>query len=83
MGRYDADGPIEVWLSQKNMAVTCRVVFEDESVGHLEVDSLSLRGAEREMTGFFLAEGLKPVGRWQTEDEDDHEAWRRFVPAKG
>lgn len=80
------DGPIEVWLSQKNLQVTCRVVYEDESTTDLSVDSLSIRGAEREMTGYFISVGYKPVGRWQTEQEDDMpgegEVSRRFVPAK-
>jgi hypothetical protein len=81
--RWPPDDPIEVWLSQDNMVVTCRVVFEDESVTDLHVDSLSLRGAEREITGHLIAEGLKPAGRWQAEDNDGREVSRRFTPAKG
>jgi hypothetical protein len=55
----------EVWLSQVNMKVTCRVVREDESTAELDIDSLSLRGAEREITGALINEGYKPTGRWQ------------------
>ena len=73
----DPDGPIEVWLSQRNMAVTCRVVYENENAHELDVTALSLRGAEREMTGWFLAQDYKPVGRWQTEHEDQGESSRR------
>ena len=64
------------------MAVTCRVVYENENAHELDVTALSLRGAEREMTGWFLAQDYKPVGRWQTEHEDQGEileASRRFV----
>jgi hypothetical protein len=81
----DADGPIEVWLSQKNMQVSCTAVHEDEHTETLEVEALSIRGAQREMTGWFIAQGYKPVGRWSTEQEDGGEAIevsRRFVPAK-
>jgi hypothetical protein len=80
--------PIEVWLSQRNMTVTCRVVHEDESTEELDVDSLSMRGAQREITGWLIAQGYKPEGRWTTEllndgrDQaaigDPVETWRRF-----
>lgn len=59
--------PIEVWLSQANMEVTCRVVNEDETTSELTVDSLSLRGAQREITGYLIGEGYVPIGRWETE----------------
>ncbi len=74
------DGPIEVWLSQSNMQVTCRVVREDESTDELDVDSLSIRGAEREITGWVIRQGFTPVGRW--EEETDGEVMRRFTPDK-
>lgn len=73
--------PIEVWLSQKNMQVSCTVVYEDESTEGLDVDSLSLRGAQREMTGWLISHGYKPVGRWETEHEDGNgwgETSRKF-----
>ncbi len=84
------DGPVEVWLSQKNMQVTCTVVHEDEHTEELAVDSLSMRGAEREITGWLIGQGFTPVGRWQSEydtgpvSRGDYEAEvsRRFVPAK-
>jgi hypothetical protein len=80
------DGPIEVWLSQKNLQVTCMVVYEDESTTNLGVDALSIRGGEREMTGYLISQGYKPVGRWQTEEssgyDDRGEVSRRFVPDK-
>ena len=77
--------PIEVWLSQRNMRVFCTVVHEDESTEQLGVDALSIRGGQREMTGYFIDRGYKPVGRWQTEQDDmsgPTEVFRRFVPAK-
>jgi len=77
------NGPIEVWLRQRNMEVSCTVVAEDETTQNLDVDSLSMRGAEREMTGWLISQGYKPVGRWQTEDDGGQEVSRRFVPAKG
>ena len=58
-------GPIEVWISQSNLEVTCRVVHEDETVDELEVRSLSRRGAQRELTGYLLEQGYQPAGRWR------------------
>jgi hypothetical protein len=77
-------GPIEVWLRQKNLEITCEVVQEDESVTTLSVDSLSIRGAEREITGRFVSQGYAPAGRWQTTAEHEGEAVevvRRFKVA--
>jgi hypothetical protein len=75
------NGPIEVWLSQQNMKVTCRVVYEDESVSELDVDSLSMRGAQREITGYLIGHDYRPVARW--EEEEQGEVVRRFTPAGG
>jgi hypothetical protein len=66
------------------MTVTCDVVHEDESTEGLRIVSLSMRGAQREITGWLLAQGYKPDGRWTTEAEDEtidygpSETWRRF-----
>lgn len=63
--------PIEVWLSRKNMAITGRIAREDETTTTLDVDSLSMRGAQREVTGYLIRQGYAPVGRWETESYDD------------
>ncbi|MGH3226900.1 MAG: hypothetical protein ACRDPY_50855 [Streptosporangiaceae bacterium] len=74
-------GPVEVWLTQKNLVVTCQVVREDETTITLEVGSLSMRGAQREVTGYFIAEGYVSAGRWQWEGkEPGQEAVRQFKP---
>lgn len=78
-------GPIEVWLTQANLTVTCTIVYNDESTSSLDVDSLSMRGAQREITGWFIQAGYKPDGRWTIEARDDREdvnlqTWRRFRP---
>jgi hypothetical protein len=74
--------PIEVVLTQSNMQVYCRVVREDESTYELPIDSLSMRGAQREITGYLIAKGYAPVGRWEVEAQDDDgqaiETIRRF-----
>lgn len=75
--------PIEVWLSQRNMAVTCRVVHEDETTVELEVVSLSVRGAQREITGYLIDQGYAPVGRWESfspDEESPIETVRKFRP---
>jgi hypothetical protein len=56
--------PIEVWLRQRNLSVSCKVVHADESTEELEIDSLSMRGAQREITGSLIKQGYKPDGRW-------------------
>ncbi len=81
--------PIEVWLSRKNIGITCMVVQEDESTQQLDVDSLSMRGAQREITGHLLREGYAPIGRWEVEsyeeaaDDPNLETVRRFKLAEG
>jgi hypothetical protein len=70
--------PIEVWLRQRNLTVRCKVVYGGESTEELEIDSLSMRGAQREITGWLISQGYKPDGRWAAEARVDHETWRRF-----
>lgn len=62
--------PIEIWLTQENLAVRCMVVREDETTYQLDVDSLSMRGAQREITGALIADGYEAVGRWKLESDD-------------
>jgi hypothetical protein len=71
------------------MEITCTVVREDESTYEIDVDSLSMRGAQREITGWLISDGYEPVGRWQVEHDDGAmqaaETVRRFklaAPAK-
>jgi hypothetical protein len=75
--------PIEVWLRQDNMKVHCWIVYEDESTDEgIPVSSLSMRGGQREITGYLLAEGYEAVGRWSAEDEHGAETSRKFRPAR-
>lgn len=55
-------GPIEVWLRQDDEEIICTVVREDESTYELDVDALSMRGAQREMTGYFIEQSYEPAG---------------------
>ena len=82
--RYElASEPIEVWLRQDNMKVHCWIVYEDERTDEdILVSSLSMRGGQREITGYLLAEGYEAVGRWSAEDEHGAETSRKFRPAK-
>lgn len=74
--------PIEVWLRQDNMEINCMVVHEDETTDDkVFIDSLSMRGAQREITGYYLSEGYVPVGRWESTVESrdgEFETVRRF-----
>lgn len=78
-----ASEPIEVWLRQDNMKVHCWIVYEDERTDEdIPISSLSMRGGQREITGYLLAEGYEAVGRWSAEDEHGAETSRKFRPAK-
>ncbi len=63
---------IEVWLTKVNdFRITCREVFEDETTSDWDVDavrSVSMRGAQREVTGYYIREGYEPVDRWTAEE---------------
>jgi hypothetical protein len=79
------DGPLEVWLRQDDEEIICTVVRDDESTYELDVDSLSMRGAQREMTGYFIAHSYEPADQWQVEVDGDRgpvETVRRFTPAR-
>jgi hypothetical protein len=70
--------PIEVWLTQDNLEMSCRIVFNDETITEPDVRSVSMRGAQREVTGWLISQGYEPAGRWQLEDEYGFEAMRLF-----
>ena len=54
-------------------------VREDETTETIDVDSLSMRGAQREMTGWYLKRGYVPVGRWEAAGPaGNSETFRRF-----
>jgi hypothetical protein len=70
-------------LTRKNLEITCTLVFEDESVSYPQPHSISLRGAQREVTGMLVSTGYIPTGRWddEGEDEDGYREWTRaFKP---
>lgn len=72
-------------LSRKNIEISCTLVFEDESVSYQEVDSVSVRGAQREITGMLVAHGYVPAARWSEdgEDQDGYSEWSRpFKPGE-
>ncbi len=62
----------EVWLTKaSDFRITCREVYEDESTSDWDkdaVESVSMRGAQREVTGYYLDKGYEPVDRWVAEE---------------
>ncbi len=60
-----AGTPIEVFLTQQNLEVICLVVHDDETTDSLDVNSLSMRGAMREISGYLIKQGYAAVGRWE------------------
>jgi hypothetical protein len=79
-------GPVEVWLSQVNIEVTCMIVREDESTTNLDIGALSMRGAQREITGYLVSRGYAGVDRWEATVDDGAsgaiETTRRFKPTE-
>jgi hypothetical protein len=77
--------PIEVRLSQPAARVLCALLVEVEDAGpwefYFRVKSLSMRGAQRELTSWGRAEGYEPAGRWKTMPDDSRRRmFRRPVP---
>ena len=72
LNRTPLPSPIDVWLSLANTGITCTVVLEDEKTSTLDVNSRSMRGAQREITGYLIARGYSPVGDWEVEADSDN-----------
>lgn len=58
MTAREKPSPIEVWLRQRNLTVSCKVVYGGESTEELEIDSLSMRGAQREISGWLIKQAI-------------------------
>jgi hypothetical protein len=72
-------------VPRQNIEISCTLAFEDESISYPPVDSVSLRGAQREITGRLVAFGYVPAGRWSEDDEDEdgYREWSRaFKPGE-
>jgi len=75
-------------MKENGMAVDCMIVREDESIENTAVDmqALSMRGAQREATGYMISRDYEPVGRWQAEATSSAgetlESVRTFRPKK-
>jgi hypothetical protein len=87
--RADAflDGSLaELFLSQGEWGITCRAYREsDDTTREYDIDSLSMRGAQREMTSYLVAHGYTAVGRWATESDNAEglETSRKFRSGGG
>lgn len=77
-------GSVEIWLRQDHLQVVCSIVNPDESMYRHGIEALSLRGAQREITGFLIGCGFRPEGGWTVEAKSERgvaaETWRRFKP---
>ena len=73
-------GPVEVRLAEATapIRICCKVISEDGGVTEFEIDSPTMRGAQREMTSYLRGTGLVPLGRWEGTAA---ESVRRFRPA--
>jgi hypothetical protein len=66
-----APQPLRAILIRKNIEIWCTLVFEDESAVDLPANSVSVRGAQRQITSLLVGHGYAPAGRWSDEDRDD------------
>jgi hypothetical protein len=77
---------LQAVLSRKNIEISCTIVFEDESTSYPRVFSVSVRGAQREITGMLVGDnGYVPAGRWSDDGQDDdgYSEWSRaFKPGQ-
>ena len=73
-------GPVEIWLTQQGngMEIACMMVEDDESTRAIDVTSMSMRGAQREVTGWLKRQGYEPAGRWLAEGSKGLETIRHF-----
>jgi hypothetical protein len=71
--------PLRAILSRKNLKIICTLVFEDEGVRYPQPESLSIRGAQREITGALVQVGYVPAGRWSEEEEEDEDGYREWT----
>jgi hypothetical protein len=85
LARLRAPQALQAVLSRKNIEISCILVREDETASYPRLDSLSVRGAQREITSMLVGQGYVPAGRWSDDGEDDdgYREWSRaFKPGQ-
>lgn len=72
---------VEVIITRKGMSVRAVMHGPADRVSELDVDTLSMRGTQRDLTAGLIRGGYKPLGRWETlaETDDGEEAARLFL----
>lgn len=63
--------PVEVRLRKMRLDLTAVVAHEDEATEPLRVKSVSMRGAQREVTTLLKRLGYRPVTTWRTPAASD------------
>lgn len=81
----ESGGPVEIWLTQQGngMQIACMMVEDDESTRAIDVKAWSMRGAQREVTGWLRRQGYEPAGRWLPEGSKGLETVRQFRKPAG
>jgi hypothetical protein len=75
---------VEAWLSKTPDSLKAWVVDETERRREVHLDSLSLMGAQRELSGWLVENGFEPLQRWSYQDppggprQDFQECVRHF-----
>lgn len=66
---------IKVWVIQNRFHITAFEETESGRRSEINVQSINLRGAQRELTSWYKSVGWGPIGRW-TATGSEH--WYRF-----
>lgn len=56
--------PILAWLSQTDIEIECHVIYEGVTIDELDVDTLDLGRAKRELVRYLVGLGYRPVTPW-------------------
>lgn len=72
------DKPFIIKLTQEYIDVICTAIFSDKTEQSLEIDSVKILSAQREITNILVALGFRPVSRWI--EENLNEKTRIFRP---
>lgn len=66
-------------LTESVAGISGALVQNDGAVRVLPVNTLSMRGAQRQITAHLIAEGYAPGGRWRIDPTDPSATERSFA----
>lgn len=73
---------IMVYLSKPSIEVGCHIEREDTTTAQWGIESVTMRGAQREITTRLRGRGYQPAGRWVLTG-GEIECFRAYRPGPG